>query len=104
MIGLGKWQFVVDTMFFKGTAIIQISNKNGQYDFQATIPGMQKTPSYQIKSIEEEGNTLIITATTDIFKGKDVNVVATFENNVCNGYIKVPMLGKIKIKDGVKIG
>lgn len=104
MIGLGKWEFNVDTFVYKGGATIEISNKNGKYDFKVAMLEMDKTPQYYVDSVKEEGNTLTLTGTSDIMPGKEVKVVATFENNVCNGYIKIPILGKIKINNGKKIG
>jgi len=104
MIGIGKWQFSVNTIFFKGNAVLEIIDNNGKYGFNAEIPGMKKTPSYFISEIKENGNTLKVKGGSDMLPGKEVEVVANFEGNTCNGYINAPFFGKIMINNGKKIG
>ncbi|MEG0979799.1 MAG: hypothetical protein RR911_03945 [Oscillospiraceae bacterium] len=104
MIGIGKWQFNVNTMFLKGSAAIEIIDNNGKYEFNAEIPGVKDTTNYFINNIKENGNTLTVNGGSDLLPGKEITVVATFEDGVCNGYIEVPFLGKIPIKNGQKIG
>lgn len=102
MIGLGKWDFDVDTIFFKGNAQVEIKNNNGKYEFSAVIPDV-KIPDYFISDIKEEGNTLLVTGGSDLLPGKSVTVSLTFEGNTCNGIVNAPFVGKIKLKNGRKI-
>lgn len=102
MIGLGTWQCSVDTMFFRGDAQIKIFDNNGEYDFELSVPGID-IPNIVIKDIEEDGNSLTAIATTDLLPGKDINISLEFEDTTFTGFLKVPFIGKIKLKDGKKI-
>ncbi|NCC86929.1 MAG: hypothetical protein EOM05_03550 [Clostridia bacterium] len=104
MIGVGKWQFSVNTIFFKGNAVLEIIDKNGKYGFNVEIPGVNKIPSYFISHIAEKGNTLTVKGGSDMLPGKEVEVVASFDGDTCNGHINAPFFGKIMIKNGRKIG
>ena len=37
MIGLGKWACSVDTMFFSGDVVLNVVDKNGEYDFEIEL-------------------------------------------------------------------
>lgn len=102
MIGLGTWKCHVDTMFFKGDAQINIFDNNGEYGFELDIPDMS-VPDVQIKSITEDGNTLSAVANVDVLPGKDIEISLTFDGDTVNGMLKVPFLGKIKLKNGVRV-
>lgn len=102
MIGLGEWQFRIDTVFFKGNAEIVISDKGGKYDFDLKIENFD-LPDYTIKDFSESENTLTATVNTDLLKGKDIPISITFEGDTLTGTIKIPMLGKIKLKDGKRV-
>lgn len=102
MIGIGTWQCSVDTMFFSGTAEIRVFDKNGEYGFELKVPGVD-IPNIDVKEVQEEGNTINAVATTDMLPGKDINISLEFDNDTFTGFLKVPFLGKIKIKDGKKI-
>lgn len=103
MIGIGKWQFDVNTMFFKGKITIEIMNNNGKYEFRADIPGVKDTTNYFITDIKEEGNTLKIKGGSDLLPGKVIEIVGTFEGDTCNGHVVAPFFGKIPITNGKKI-
>ena len=102
MLGLGTWKFKVDTMFFRGDAKLIVAEKNGEYDITIDIPG-ETLPEIGFDNIQAEGNTVTGTARTDLLKGKDIPFSCTFEGDTANGLLKVPMLGKIKLNNGVKI-
>lgn len=102
MIGLGKWEFNVNTFMYKGKATITIFDDNGKYGFSAEVPGMKQTPEYYISKVEEKGDTLSLTCGSDAFPNKEVNVFATFRGNTCTGYVKVPILGKVAL-NGTKM-
>ncbi|NLX93186.1 MAG: hypothetical protein GXZ02_04875 [Clostridiales bacterium] len=99
MIGLGKWICHVDTMFFRGDARIRLFDDNGKYGFELTLPDMD-IPEVVIKDVTEDGNTLKAIANIDLLPGKDIDVTLTFDGDTFEGLLKVPFIGKIKLKDG----
>lgn len=102
MIGLGTWQCRVDTMFFKGDATIKIYDKDGDYGFDLNIPGVD-IPEIDVKEISEEGNAVTAVVQVSLLPGKDIQIYAEFEEDTFSGYLKIPFLGKVKMKDGKKI-
>lgn len=99
MIGLGNWVCHVDTMFFRGDAHIKLFDNNGEYGFELTLPDMD-IPEIAIKDVSEDGNTLHAVANVDLLPGKDIDVTLTFEDDTFEGLLKVPFIGKIKLKNG----
>ena len=106
MIGLGKWQAEINNIIFKGSAVFTISDENGEYKINLELPGEDLGISdIEIKNVQEDGDTLTAEATVDIIPGgKACEVSLTFTDDICNGFLKVPFIGKIKIKDAKKIG
>lgn len=103
MIGIGKWSFSIDTMMFRGSAILTIADNNGAYEISAEVPGVT-LPPYTIKDIQEEGdNTLNAVIMTPLLSGKELPVSLTFDGDVITGYGKVPLLGKVKFKNGKRV-
>ena len=104
MIGLGKWECKVDTMFYKGTITIEISDNNGEYAF---VFGAEGTPIPEVNVTEvheENGNTLVGTGTTPMLPGKELVATMTFtDDDHFDGSLKVPFLGKIKVKNGCRV-
>ena len=103
MLGLGKWKFFVDTMFFRGDAYLLVSEKDGAYDAAVEVPGMQ-VPKIDFWGIQQEGSTITGMARTDLLRGKDIAFSCTFDGDRASGFLKVPFLGKIKMSNGVKVG
>jgi len=101
MIGLGKWEFQVDTMFYKGAAFLTITH-DGEYAIQVELPDMTGM-QIAVADITEDGDTLNGTATTDMLKGKDIPCSVTFDGDEAEGFLKVPFIGKLKLKDGRKV-
>jgi hypothetical protein len=99
MIGLGKWVCHVDTMFFRGDAHLHLFDNNGEYGFELSLPDMS-IPEVVIKDVTEDGNTLNAIANVDLLPGKDIDVTLTFDGDTFEGLLKVPFIGKIKLKDG----
>ncbi len=99
MIGLGKWVCHVDTMFFRGDAHLHLFDNNGEYGFELSLPDMS-IPEIVIKNVTEDGNTLNAIANVDLLPGKDIDVTLTFDGDTFEGLLKVPFIGKIKLKDG----
>jgi len=100
MIGLGTWNFAVDTMFYKGAAILTITN-DGEYAIKVELPDMSGI-EIAVANITEDGDTLNGIATTDMLKGKDIPCSVTFDGDEAEGVLKVPFIGKLKLKDGRK--
>ena len=103
MIGVGKYKVNVDHMFFKGEAIFEIEFENDKYEFEIEIENADFDFDIEIVSFEEDEDTLDAKATVAVLPGKEIDVHLTFEDDKCNGYLKIPFVGKIKIKDAVKI-
>ena len=97
MIGLGIWEASINTMLFRGTGRVTISDRNGEYDFKLEIVG-KNAPEFKISEVTESGNTLSAVAECDMFKGKKIPVSATFEGNTVTGTATLPFVGNIKIK------
>ena len=106
MIGLGKWQAEINNIIFKGSAVFTIADDNGNYKIDLELPGEDLGVSdINIQNIQEDGDTLTGEATVDIIPGgKACEISLTFTDDVCNGFLKVPIIGKIKVKDAKKIG
>ena len=97
MIGIGKWEAAINTMLFKGTGRVTISDNDGQYDFKLEIVG-ENIPEFTVTDVVEEGNTLRAVAESDMFKGKKIPVTATFDGDNVVGTAKLPFIGGIKVR------
>lgn len=97
MIGLGTWEAPISTIVFKGTGIMTISETNGEYDFRFEIVG-KTLPEIKVGSVKEEGNTLTATGTCEALNIRDIPVSLTFEGDTFTGLVKVPMIGRVKVK------
>lgn len=102
MIGLGNWACKVNSMFFSGEVTFTISDNDGEYGFEITLPGIE-LPDFTLNSVEEDDDTLTIVASTSILPDKEAEAVLTFDGDEFDGFLKVPFLGKIKFKDGHRI-
>lgn len=101
MIGLGKWRCNVDTMFFSGDVELTVKDNNGEYGFELDLPGID-IPDYQIKSVEEDGNNVKAVVYIPAL-GKDADLNVTFDGDSFSGVLKIPFLGKVKLKDGYRV-
>ncbi len=105
MLGIGKWQAEVKNMFFSGKAILEIKDDGGKYGMNLELPDSDlEIPEINIISAEEDGSTLLAKAEVSLLPGKEIDVNITFDGDVCNGFLKVPFVGKIKISNAAKIG
>ena len=96
MIGLGKWEAPINTMVYRGTGYMTISDVNGEYDFRFELTG-QQLPEIRVSEIAEDGNTLTAVGECDLLKGKKIPVSITFDGDTFTGTIKAPLVGKIKL-------
>ena len=103
MIGIGSWGVSIDTMMFRGDAVLTISDKGGAYDFAVQVDKIEKIPPYTVESVTEDGNTLTLVITTPLMSGKELGLTLTFDGDTLTGFAKVPLLGKIKLKNGHRI-
>ena len=103
MIGIGKYKVNIDHMFFKGEAVFEIDFKNNNYELEIEIDDADFDMDVTITEFEEDDDTLDAKATVAILPGKEIDVHLTFDDDGCNGYLKIPFVGKIKIKDAVRI-
>jgi len=101
MIGLGTWKFSVDTMFYKGAAILDITNEDGEYAIKVDLPDMDGV-EIAVKSAAADGDTLTGIAITEMLKGKDIPYSVTFDGDSASGFLKVPFLGKLKLENGAR--
>ena len=90
-------------MFFKGEAVFEIDFKNNNYELEIEIDDADFDMDVTITEFEEDDDTLDAKATVAILPGKEIDVHLTFDDDGCNGYLKIPFVGKIKIKDAVRI-
>ena len=102
MTGLGKWICSVNTIFFSGDVKFEIFDNDGKYGFIIEIPDV-KSPEIIIKNVDEDDDEITITAETSLLPGKDVTLFLEFDDDTCEGYVKVPMVGKIRLRNGKKI-
>lgn len=102
MTGLGKWICSVNTIFFSGDVKFKISDNDGEYGFSIDIPDI-KAPEIIVKDVDEDDDEITVTAETSLLPGKDVVLFLEFDDDTCEGYVKVPMVGKIKLRNGRKI-
>ncbi len=102
MIGLGKWACSVSTMFYAGEVKITVLDNNGSYGFEFEIPGV-KVPDVTVKEVKIDGNLITAVAQTSILPGRDVELSIDFNGDSFEGFAKVPVLGKVKLKNGHRI-
>jgi len=103
MLGLGKWACNVNTMFFSGEVKLEVVDNNGEYGFELDLPDVD-VPDIEIKKVEEDDDTINATVATSLLPGKDIELSITFDDDTFDGFIKIPFLGKVKLKDGRRIG
>lgn len=104
MIGLGRYKANINNMFFKGEAEFELFDNNGDYGMKIDLKDADfDMPDFAVTDTAEDGDTFTAKATTSLLPGKEIDVSLTFEGDKCNGFLKIPFIGKIKIKDAVKI-
>ena len=97
MIGLGTWEAPINTMIFRGTGRVTISDVNGEYDFKFELVG-ESLPKITVSDVEEDGNTLTAVGECEAFPGKKIPVTVDFyEDDTFLCVVKLPMVGKIKL-------
>lgn len=103
MFNTGKYKTYVDQMFYKGYAIFEIEGDDNNYELEIELENVDFEMDVKIVEAEILDNTFIAKATVGILPGKTIDVNLTFEDDKCNGFLKIPFVGKVKIKDAVKL-
>lgn len=102
MIGIGKWVCSVKSMLFSGDVKFEIFDDNGEYGFKADIPNI-KIPDFTVKSVKQDGNDVTVIVQTSLLPGKDIIIEAFFDGDTFEGVVKIPLFGKVKLRDGKRL-
>lgn len=100
MIGLGKWAGDIETRMFSGSAVVDITENNGAYNFNISVPDVEKLPDFTVYDVREEGSRLSGKAKIQLMGTMVVDIWAEFHGDTFDAEIKVPFLGVIPIKNG----
>lgn len=103
MLGVGEYKANIDHVFLNGDIVLKITYKYGSYSFEIKSDEVDFDTDITILTATENGNTICAKAEASVMPGKVIDVFLSFDDNKCNGYFKVPYVGKIKIKDAVKL-
>ena len=102
MIGLGKWGCDINNLVYSGKVEIDISDDNGAYRFDLKLQDFD-VPHYQVKEVKEEGDDTLIIRVMVPMIAKEVELTVTFTDDTFSGMAKIPLLGKVRFKDGYRI-
>ena len=104
MIGLGRWTGTIETSMISGSAVVEITDNNGEYAFTVETKSIKTIPNFTVYDIIESGNTLSGKADIEIMGKVSVQIFVEFTSDTTfKGYIKVPFFGKFEIKNGKRI-
>ncbi len=101
-----KYKAKINNMFFKGDAVFGVTCADGKYGMEIDLEGADfEMPVEITQALVErtEENTFMAKAVTELLPDKEIDICLTFEDDVCNGYLKIPFVGKVKIKNAVKV-
>lgn len=98
-----KYKAKINNMFFKGDAVFGITCNNGKYGMEIDLDGAEFDMPVDILEAEVVDNTFLAKATTSLIPEKNFDITLTFEDDKCNGFLKIPFIGKVKIKDAAKV-
>ena len=98
-----KYKAKLNNMFFKGDAVFGITLTDGKYGMDIELEGAEFEMPVNIVEANAEDDVFTAKATTPILPDRDFDILLTFEDDKCNGYLKIPFIGKVKIKDAIKL-
>ena len=106
-IGIGSWAGKISVRLARGEVNFNISeDENGEYKIDVKLPGALKTAKINFFDLVEEpdGKTITGKGTISVLPGRNLEGAFTFEEDTFVGEIKAPVVGKIRITDGHRIG
>ena len=106
-IGIGSWAGKISVRLARGEVNFNISeDENGEYKIDVKLPGALKTAKISFFDLVEQadGKTITGNGTISVLPGRNLEGAFTFEEDTFVGEIKAPVVGKIKITDGHRIG
>lgn len=102
---IGKWQGRADTPFFKGSAVVDIFDSDGEYGFKTAVQGFNKLPEFSVYDIKEGENSLSGRADINMLGKITAEIEVHFNgDDTFTGEIRLPVFGKVQILDGRRIG
>ena len=106
-IGIGTWAGKIAVRIARGEVKFTISeDENGDYKIDVALPGALRTAKINFMDLveEEDGKTISGAGTISVLPGRKLTGSFTFEDDTFTGLIKAPVVGKIQITDGKRIG
>ena len=106
-IGIGSWAGKINVRLARGEVNFNISeDENGEYKIDVKLHGALKTAKISFFDLVEQadGKTITGNGTISVLPGRNLEGAFTFEEDTFVGEIKAPVVGKIKITDGHRIG
>lgn len=103
MINAVSYKADICNGYFKGDTSLKITYENGNYIFEIVGDSLDFDTNIEIKEISESECTLTARLEMGFMPGKIADIRLTFTDDTCNGYLKIPFIGKIKIANAVKI-
>lgn len=104
MLGIGKWKGEISTIVLKGTVFFNIAHDGKEYRVDIHLPEPMDKVKIVFDEIHEENNSLVGTGSISVMKNKTVETKITFEENGrVKSFMKIPMLGKVVMKNIEKI-
>ena len=103
MTGLGTWTCRIDTPLIKDKPLFTIFDNGGRYGIRFRMRNYE-TDNLDIIEAEESGNTLRFNVAVDKFKpGATAVTELNFDGDRFTGFIRLPIMGKLKLVDGEKV-
>ena len=102
MTGLGIWEASIDAMFLKETGRVEIYDNNGAYGFRGSLRGFD-LGDIEVVSVKEDGNIIDAVITVPVLPNAEIPLHAEIDGDNLTGYAVLPIIGKVKIKDGHRI-
>ena len=102
MIGLGKWGCDVNSLFYSGKVVIDITDNNGVYHFDLSLTDFD-VPEYEVVDVIEDGKDTLKIIVFVPMLGREIEMTVTFTADSFSGVAKIPLLGKVRFKDGYRI-
>ena len=102
MIGLGKWGCDINSLFYSGKVVIDITDNDGVYHFDPSLTDFD-VPEYEVVDVIESGSDTLKIIVLVPMLAKEIEMTVTFTADSFSGMAKIPFLGKIKFKDGYRI-